>query len=270
MLERRYLPDPGHLSVLTATILLSYALGRFIDLPGRELSLQLPGIYLELQLNVRTAIALLVAGLTATGAEWLLRQHPAVSHHSTLEHWLLPALTALVIGVPLFQLPLGVTWWAGFVISGVLIMLVLIAEYITIDPTDMRHPAAAAGLTALSFALYLVLAITLRAAGSRLFQMIPALGLAVFLVSVRSLHLRLHGRWAFLQAGIISLCCIQLAAGLHYLPLSPVSFGLALIGPAYALTSLTADLIQGVRLRQALLEPAVVLILVLGTALWIR
>lgn len=270
MLERRYLPDTGNLSVLVATILLSYALGRFIDLPGREISVQLPGIYIELQLNVRTAIALLVAGLTATGAEWLLRQHPLAGQHNTLEHWLLPALTTLVIGVPLFQLPLGIAWWAGFFISGILIMFMLIAEYITIDPSDRRQPAAAAGLTALSFALFLVLAITLRAAGSRLFQTLPALGLAAFLVSVRSLHLRLHGRWAFIQAGMITLCSIQLAAGLHYLPLSPVSYGLTLIGPVYALTSLVADLIQGVQLRQALLEPAIVLFLVLGTALWIR
>jgi len=270
MLERHYLPDPGRLSVLAATILLSYALGRFIDLPGRELSIQLPGVYLEINLNVRVAIALLVAGLTATGAESLMRQHPAAGQHSTLEHWMLPALTALVIGLPLFQLPLGIRWWAGFAISGVLLMLVVVAEYITIDPNDTRHPAAAAGLTALSFALYLVLAISLRAAGSRLFQILPALGLAAWLVSVRSLHLRLHGRWAFVHAATISLCCIQLAAGLHYMPLSPVSYGLALIGPAYALTSLNADLIQGAPLRQALVEPGVVLLLVLGTALWIR
>lgn len=67
--ESRHLPDPDRLSILAATILLAYALASFIDMPGRELSLQLPGVYLEVQFNTRTFVAVLVAGLTATGAD---------------------------------------------------------------------------------------------------------------------------------------------------------------------------------------------------------
>src|SRR4030043_1005809 len=126
----RHLPDSTRLSVLSAVILLSYALARFIDLPERDLSLQLPGIFLPIKLNIQTAVALLVAGLTATGAEWLLRQHPHASGHSILEHWLLPSMTSLVIGLPLLRLPFGLQWLAGFVIGGTLLMLVLLAEYI--------------------------------------------------------------------------------------------------------------------------------------------
>ncbi len=90
MLEHRHLPDADRLSVLAAAILLAYALARFVDIPVRELSMQLPGVYI-VQIDIRTAIALLVAGLTATGADWLLRQHPALHAHSNLEHWMLPA-----------------------------------------------------------------------------------------------------------------------------------------------------------------------------------
>jgi hypothetical protein len=149
-------------------------------------------------------------------------------------------------------------------------MLVLVAEYIAVDPNDVRQPIAGAGLTAVSFALFLALAVSLRFSGLRLFLVLPALAIAVGLASLRTLHLRLHGQWAFTQMAIIVLFVGQLAAALYYWPLSPVSFGLALLGPAYGLTSLLASLAEGEPLPQAVVEPLVVLLLVWGAALWIR
>ena len=269
-MKQHHLPDPNRLSVLVAMILLAYALARFIDLPGRELAVQLPGVYFEINLSINTVVAFLVAGLTATGADWLLRQHPSASQHSTFEHWLLPSLTSWVIGIPLFQLPLSPQGWLGFVIGGVLLTLVLIAEYITIDPRDERHPLAAAGLTALSFALFLSLAISLRFAGLRLFLILPALTLGVSLVSLRTLHLRLQGRWAIVQAATIALTCAQLTAALHYLPVSPISYGLILLGPSYAITSLVSNLAENKTFRQSFAEPLIVFIIVIGVAMLIN
>jgi len=265
-----HLPNLDRLSMLAATVLLTYTLGRFIHLPQRELAIQLPGFYLSIQVNAVTFVALLVAGLTATGASWLLRDHPALVNQTTFEHWLLPALTAWVIALPLFQLPLNPVWWIGFALGGILLILVLIAEYIVVDPDDVRHQPAAAGLTAVSFALYLVLAAALSFAGLRLFLLLPALMLASSLVSLRTLHLRLPGQWAYAQAGIIAVITGQMAAALHYWPLSPVSFGLALLGPAYALTNLMGNLAEGEPAQQAIVEPGVVLFLVWGAALWIH
>jgi hypothetical protein len=163
----------------------------------------------------------------------------------------------------------GLQWWAGFAAGGVLLMLVLVAEYIAVDPDDIRQPAAAVGLTAVSFALYLILAVALRVVGFRLFLILPALTLAASLVSLRALHLRLK-RWALVEAAVIGLLCGQLAAALHYLPLSPVSFGLAVLAPAYSLTSFIANLAENEPLRKAVVEPGVVLVIILATALWLR
>ncbi len=269
-MKQHHLPDPNRLSVLVAIILLSYALARFIDLPGRDLAVQLPGVYFEITLNIYTIVAFLVAGLTATGADWLLRQHPSAGKHSISDHWLLPSLTSLVIGIPLVQLPLSVQWWSGFVIGGILLTLILIAEYITIDPEDERHPLAAAGLTALSFALFLSLAISLRFAGFRLFLTLPALALGISLISLRTLHLRLHGRWAIIQSATIGLTCAQTTAALYYLPVSPISFGLFLLAPSYAFTSVISNLAENKTIRQSLLEPMIVLTIVIGIAIWIN
>ncbi len=266
----RNLPDADRLSILSALILLAYALARFLDLPSRTIEIQLPGLYLAWDLNVRTAAGLLVAAMTAAGVEWLLRQHPASSKHGITGHWLLPALTAWVIGTPLFQLPLGFTWWAGFALGGTLLMLVLVAEYIAIDPDDVRQPVAAAGLTALAYALFLILATSLSAAGARLLFTVPALTLAAFLTSLRTLRLRLHLHWALVESGLVALLVTQFAAAFYYLPLSPVSYGLLLLGPAYGLTSLLANLAETEPWQQAVIEPLLVLVVVFSISLWIR
>lgn len=269
MQRPRYFPNPERLSVLAASILLAYALARFINIPFREFEFQLPGLFLSFDLSVQTFVTILVACLTAAGADWLLRDHPLIGPR-TFEHWLLPALTALVIGLPLLQVEPGFAWWIGFAFGGVLLMLVLVAEYIVVDPLDLRQPLAASTLTVVSFSLFLILAVTLRYAEIRLFFLLPSLTLAVFLVSLRTLYLRNQQRWAILEAFIIALLVAEWAAATYYLPLSPVSYGMVLLGPAYALTSLVAALADKKTIRQSILEPAIVLLLVWSLAFWIR
>jgi hypothetical protein len=256
--KSRDLPNPDRLSVIAATILLAYASTNFINLPARTFGIQLPSLYLSVEINVRTVISLLVAGLTATGADWLLRDHPGRQSQHTFQHWLLPALTAWVIGVPLYLLPFGNQWLIAFTLGGTLLMLVL----------DTRYAIASAGLTAVSFAIFLVLAISLRSAGVRLFLTLPALTFAALLVILRTLHLRLSVVWAVLPSLALALIIAQLTAALHYLPLLPTTYGLALIGPAYALTTFVANLIEGRTFKQAIIGPALVLVIVFGAALW--
>ncbi len=264
----RYLPNPDRLSILAATILLAYAFTRFVDLPPRQLTIELPGVFFNFEINIRTIIILIVSGLSASGSDWLIRDHPALSHQSTFQHWLLPALTAWVIGVPLYRLPFGTLWIASFLLGSALLMLVMVAEYIVVDPSDAHYNLATAGLTAVSFALYLALAIALRSAGMRLFLVLPILTFASGLVALRTLHLRLRGRWLILQAGALAFISAQFITSLYYLPITPIGYGLALLAPAYALTSLVGSLYEGNSLHQAIIEPLVVLFIVWGIALW--
>jgi len=73
-----------------------------------------------------------------------------------------------------------------------------------------------------------------------------------------------------LEAGLVAWITIEIAAALHYSPVSPISFGLALLGPAYTLTNLLGNLAEGEPLRQAVLEPLVVLALIWGVAFLIH
>jgi hypothetical protein len=264
-----YLPDADRLSILSAAILLAYAASRFVEIPAREFGLQLPGFYLAVELNIHTVVALLVAGLTATGADLLLRDHPALGEKRTVEHWLLPALTALTLGIPLNQMPVGLQWLISFAIAGIVIMLVLVSEYIAVDPEDERYPIASAALTAVAYALFLILAIVLQSATFRLFLILPALLLAAGLVSLRTLHLRLKGRWLYLRTLVIMVILTGMISAFHYWPLSPVAYGLLILGPAYSLTSLIGALSEGQTLKRAIIEPAVVLLVVWGAAVWV-
>jgi hypothetical protein len=53
--------------------------------------------------------------------------------------------------------------------------------------------------------------------------------------------------------------CAQVAAGLHYWPLSSLQFGLAVLGPLYALTTLALALWEEVPVRTAVREPTLIL-----------
>jgi hypothetical protein len=285
----RNLPNTERLSVLTATILLAYALTRFVTLPGWVLTARPFGILLSLHINVQTIIPLLVAGLMAAGTSWLLSDHPIlqtpvgselhpqdrrrlpgpVQRDPGPEHWLLPAVVAWVISIPLAQLPAGPPWVLGLAIGGGLLVLVLTAEYIAIDADDLRQPFAEAILTAVSFAAYLLLAIALRAAETRLYLLLPALAFTASVVSLRTWHLRLGGEWFWIEASLVLVIVGQVAAALHYWPLSPVSYGLAVLGPAYAMTNLVTNMAQGATFRQALAWPLAMLVIIWGAAWWI-
>jgi len=268
--HQRYLPDSNRVGVLAAAVLLAYALTRLANLPGVTLTLQLPGFYFSYALTIGTAMTLMASGLTAAGMDWLLHSHPGLEGSRTLEHWLLPTLTTFIIGVLLDILPSGSVWWVGFIVGATILIAVFLAEYIAVDPGAPLYPLASAGLIALSYALFLLFMIALRIGGARLFLSIPAIFLASGLVTLRTLRLRLSGRWDFPWSFGVGLVSAQLAAGLHYWPLSALQFGLMLLGPVYSLTALAYSLGQAIPLRSALREPGIIVAALWVAAIFVR
>jgi len=260
MQSRSSLPDINRIGILTATVLLAFALTRLLPASQVVLRLTLGDFFLTYPVSLTTVMTLLAAGVTATGMDWLLRSHPGLGSERTVEHWLLPMLTTFVIGVSLSLLPDGASWWATFAITGLVLVIVFIAEYVAVDSTAPAYSAATGLLTALSFAVTLILLTTMHSSSPRLVILLPVVFVVSGLVSLRSLHLRLQS-WVFAWAGGIALIIAQLASALHYLPLSPIQFGLALLGPLYALTSLAGNLREDLPVRQAAVEPLVALTL---------
>jgi hypothetical protein len=269
MNEQRYLPNADRVGMLTSTVLLAFALSRLIQAPEFNVEIQLPGFFFLLPLNLTAAMSVLTAGLTATGMDWLLREHPSLRGRPTYQWWLLPTLTTFVIGVPLSILPTGAAWWMSFLIAGVFLFFVFVAEYIVVDPGAPYYAISMAGLTAISYTLFLVLSVALRYGTIRLYILAPGLFLAAALASLRILHLR-SGQWEYAWSLGIAFVCVQIAAGLHYWPLSPLQFGLMLTGLLYSLTTLAVNLGEDLPARRALIEPVLIMGMCWGLAIFLQ
>jgi hypothetical protein len=250
-------------------VLIAYAFAHLIETQRYTLNLNMLGIMLTVPLNLTVAATLMAAGLTAAGMDWLLRGHPHFEGESTFQHWILPALTAFVLGVPLYNLPFGPAWWLSFGLGGVLLLLVFLAEYIALDASDVRHPVASAGLVALSYALFLILTTTLSFSASRLVLIVFAVFPAAGMVALRALRLRTR-EWKFAWAIGIAIVLTQLAAALHYWPVTPIQYGLLLLGPLYALTELALNLDEDISPQRAGIEAAIELVVFWAAAFLLR
>jgi hypothetical protein len=267
--NRSILPSADRIGVLVASVLLAFALTRIIQSPSFTITLELPGFYFALPLTLGTFMTILAAALTAAGMDWLTRFHPALGAKTNIEHLMLPTITTFVIGAPLSLLPNGMAWWAGFAFGAALLVIVFEAEYITIDPSASMYALARAGLTALAYALFLILATSLRFSGVRMFLIAPAIFFVAALISLRILHLDGTDRWDFPWSIGIGIVCAQIGAGLHYWPLAPLQFGLALTGPLYALTMLSVSLAENIPLRRAVVAPAIIVGIAWATAVFL-
>lgn len=265
MEERQIRPDIDRIGILTAAVLLALVMARLLG--GAPVPF-FPGLSLPPVLNLSVLLTLLAAGLTAAGMEWVLRAHPDFEPRHSFEHWILPTLTTLVAGLLLRLLPAGSAWLGGLLLVGALLILTFRAEYVTVSAADARYPLATAGLIALSFALFTILAAALRYAGARLLFALPALFVAATLVALRTLQLRLE-RWEWSWSLGFALVVTQFAAALMYWPLGPLRYGLILLAPLYALVSLRLGLGEGRPLRRALAEPLVLLTTLLILAMLI-
>ena len=99
--QGRLVPDTDRLGLLTATVLLTFAVTRVLPAPEYTVTLQIPGFYFAIPLTLETAITMLAGALTASGMSWLMRDHPSLHGKQNIEHWLLPTITTLALGASL-------------------------------------------------------------------------------------------------------------------------------------------------------------------------
>lgn len=262
-----HVPDRDRLSILTALILLAYALARFVQLPTRQVSATLFGSSIGFNLDGPFVLLVLVAALIATGADTLMRSHPSlrgVAWYQTVVHWILPGGAALALGAGLNRLPLGWAWGAGLAVSAVFLVLVLAAEYSVADPDDSGFYWAALGLTALAYAAALVFFALLRASSGRAAVTATTAAIVAALISLRLLLLAGAAvRESLLYAGVMGLCLGETTWALNYWPAGAVGTGLVLLIVFYTCTGLAQQHLVGRLTRRVLIEFGVVAVLAL-------
>ncbi len=224
------------LSVISAIILLTYAVTSFVNLPSAEIKWNVFGAVYNFTFDLKTYITILVPAFAGVGAYWLVKTHPAYSEDRyPLQHSILPALTAWVIGLPLTQMSNDSTRWIVFLLGGAMLIVTLTAEYVVVDIKSEQHVLASGLLKALSLAMFFFVLFSVRVNILRLYMLLPAVGLTAFFILLRVFYLQTGGKWLVNWAAVITILIAQMALGLHYLPVRPVSYGLILLGPYYAL-----------------------------------
>jgi len=180
---------------------------------------------------------------------------------------LLPSFTAWILGIILFQQPLNLFWWIILFAGVFILILIIISEYIIVDPEGEYRYIAVISLTALSYALFLTLAIILRGINARILVLLPTIAIASGLTSLRTLHLQWK-KWYFSYSLVISVIVGEFSVPINNLEFEPIEFGLTLLGVTYGLTSLSSGLIRGQSFVQSIVEPLVILSVVWGIALF--
>ncbi len=258
------LPDANRLSIVTAIIMLAFALTKLISYRLQNFYFSIFGIFIGFSLDFDDIVILFSALLAGFGMNWLLQSHPEIhryqNHMAYVAHWIVPVLTALVIGATLKAFAVGLIWWVVYGMGSLLLFAVFIAEYSVVTHEDYLNPIATVGLTALSFGLFLLLVIALFDANIRLYVRLPLMWLGALMVIARTLYLRL-GKWHLLWALLLSLVISEVVVGLNYLPLSPIKLSVLLLGIAYTLTSLVTAMEEGRKSRALWGEPISMLVI---------
>ena len=248
------LPDVNRLSLVGGLVTLVFAAGRFaVDANDSAAT---------------TAVAGLAALLAGTGAVTLMRSQPAAGNRPGWLTGIVPAAAAAVLGLSLVQLPIGIPWWLGLAAAAALWLLVVVAEYVTLDPTEGRRPLAALGLNVLIYILIFVLFTALATGRARAAVSATLCGVLASLLAWRlfALDPRSDIGRAGLYAVVVGLVAAEVMWAVSYWRVRPVTA--AAIG--LALFYLTAGLLGAqlqARLRRRLwIEYAVVGVLAVVVA----
>lgn len=262
--------DLNRFSVVVATILLAYAIAQFIQIPSQNTQLVIGGIIIPLSLNFSTLVTLAVAGMTASGTDWILRDHPYLGDRSTIPHMLLPALFAWVLNVTLNNMTESPFRWVMLIVGGIFLYFVIWSEYNSLLPEDFRQPISTALLTALSYAMLLVLSVSLESSNQRLIITLPAIALGSVTMSMRVLQMRLSEQWPVLPAIGCMLVTSQMAAAIHYLPITPLSYGLVILGTLFVVVNFILNIANKTSFRRSGFEAILSIVIIWLIALWLN
>jgi hypothetical protein len=264
------LPNRERLSVVVATIMLAYAISQALNFPETPTSITIGGIIIPFRFDLNLIVTVVVAGLTATGTDWVIRDHPALSGKITIPHLLLPTLSAWILSISLDNLADVPFKWLVLIIGGVFLLVVIMAEYIVLNPADYRAPIGVALLTAIAYAMQLALSVALESTDQRLIVSLPAIAVGAGVLSMRILQIQTDKIWPWLESAASMLFVIQITAALHYLPLSPLASGVITLGALFSIVTFIINLSHEVHFGRAVVESTIPFVLALILALFLN
>jgi len=264
------MPRYDRLSILVSLILFGLVVSQVIELPTRTISFVALGVPTTIYLSGRWFIGALLVILVGTGMDSIVRSHPeapnAVWEYS-LSFWGVPSAVTLLA---LFLLPLSPDkyfWLGGLALTGILSVLLIIAQYRTIDQRDRYYGLARWGLNLAVYVSIFVFCALIYGARAR--SLLSATAISVLAAALAAEVLRLEAsRKAMRQTSLYSLVVGaimgEIAWALNHLSLDGAAAGILFLLVFYVVTGLARQHLRGRLVRRVMVEFIVVSVLGLG------
>ncbi len=255
MFDQRHptlIPGRQRLSVFVGLVLLSLVLTRFIELPKRAVGTNILGSPLGFELSGAWLMAVLMAGLACTGTDALVRTHPRAREESlrhTFVYWILPGLFGLAAARLLAEPLPAPLWISGLAVTGLVFVIILVAEYTLVDPLAPAYPQARLLLNVVAYALAFALFIIVYQTRGRSLITATAIMVVGFALALDVLWNSGAGAgvgvgYRAMLAGIVGLVLAECSWTLNYWQISEWSGGMLLLLIFYVTTGIAAQHLQ--------------------------
>jgi len=265
------MPDYDRLSVVVSLILLCLALSVIVELPT-TFSFVVLGSPLTIRFPPKWLAAALLSGMACVGTASIIGLHP-LSRKGKLGHGfvfcILPALATLLATFLLPRSPDRIYTLGGLAAMGILLPLIITAEYRTVDPAAPGYRAIRLGLNFVAYLIALTLFALIQESGAP--ELLSATA-ALAGSSLLALDLLQDTRQSLKQTGlyglIVGLVMGEIVWTLSYIKMSSLTAAIFLLLIFYLLTGLARQGLLRVLNRRILIEFAVVALI--GLALLLK
>jgi hypothetical protein len=262
MLTERPSPDRDRLSVFIGVIVLTPVLIRFINIPARQISLDLLGSPISFEVTSIWITATMLTALSCMGANAIVRTHPRMFQPDPprlFMYWILPGLTGLNAALLLSRISTWPMWWAGLVLTGSAITLVVVSEFSAIDPFTLGYARARLTLNVIAYVLAFssfTLIYGTRGRSVLTATAISAIGMALALELFNTTEAGLDR--ALLYGFISGLLLGESAWALNYWRMSTLAGGMVLLLVFYVVVGIVQQMLLERLTRRMLVEFAIV------------
>ena len=262
MLTERPSPDRDRLSVFIGVIVLTPVLIRFINIPARQISLDLLGSPISFEVTSIWITATMLTALSCMGANAIVRTHPRMFQPDPprlFMYWILPGLTGLNAALLLSRISTWPMWWAGLVLTGSAITLVVVSEFSAVDPFTLGYARARLTLNVIAYVLAFssfTLIYGTRGRSVLTATAISAIGMALALELFNTTEAGLDR--ALLYGFISGLLLGESAWALNYWRMSTLAGGMVLLLVFYVVVGIVQQMLLERLTRRMLVEFAIV------------
>jgi hypothetical protein len=247
-------------AVVASIVMLGLVLTTVVDLPTWSVQRQILGSPLTLTFSQTWLVGAVLMALVCAGTDSIVRSHPLAQTgqvHLSFVTWIPPALAVFLATFFLGQAPTRLYWAGGILLTGLVLVLVISAEYLSVDPSAAAYPSARLTLNVLAYLLALVAFVLIYASRTRSLLSATAVTVVGGLLALEFLRTAGQGFGrTLLYALIAGLATGEIVWAMNYWRISGLTGGLILLLGFYVATGLANQQLQGRLHRRIVAEYA--------------